>query len=157
MWYRYNAVNFLPNTCTHKDTPRFAREGEVWVSFVFNVWLSSIPVAVVPYIKEHYNGSRYNGTRLYLYLRPTKLERGMGILDSPCPSVRPGVRPSVCRRHGFRSISQVCFGISISNFICMLMVAIDFQRCQFQNSRLAAILNFLVSRLQLYFGFEYQL
>ena len=27
-----------------------------------------------------------------------------GILDSPCPSVRP----SVCRRHGFRSISQVC-------------------------------------------------
>ena len=34
------------------------------------------------------------------------------------------VCPSVCRRHGFRSISQVCFGISISNFICMLMVAI---------------------------------
>ena len=40
--------------------------------------------------------------------------------DSPCLSVRP----SVCRRHGFRSISQVCFGISISNFTCMLMVAI---------------------------------
>ena len=39
-------------------------------------------------------------------------------------SVRPSVRPSVCRRHGFRSISQVCFGISILNFICMLMVAI---------------------------------
>ena len=39
-------------------------------------------------------------------------------------SVCPSVRPSVCRRHGFRSISQVCFGISISNFICMLMVAI---------------------------------
>ena len=45
---------------------------------------------------------------------------GGGILDSPCPSVRP----SVCRRHGFRSITQVCFGISISNFICMLMVVI---------------------------------
>ena len=59
----------------------------------------------------------------YLYPRPTKLEGG--ILDSPCPSVRPSVRPSVCRRHGFRSISQVCFGISISNFICMLMVAIS--------------------------------
>ena len=43
-----------------------------------------------------------------------------GILDSPCPSVCP----SVCRWHGFRSISQVCFGISISNFICMLMVVI---------------------------------
>ena len=39
-------------------------------------------------------------------------------------SVCPSVRPSVCRRHGFRSISQVCFGISISNFICMLMVVI---------------------------------
>ena len=38
--------------------------------------------------------------------------------------VRPSVCPSVCRRHGFRRISQVCFGISISNFICMLMVAI---------------------------------
>ena len=49
---------------------------------------------------------------------------GGGILDSPCPSVRLSVRPSVCRRHGFRSISQVCFGISISNFICILMVAI---------------------------------
>ena len=62
-----------------------------------------------------------------LYPRPTKLEGG--ILDSPCPSVCPSVRlsirPSVCRRHGFRSISQVCFGISISNFICMLMVAIS--------------------------------
>ena len=61
-----------------------------------------------------------------LYPRPTKLEGG--ILDSPCPSVRlsvrPSVRPSVCRRHGFRSISQVCFRISIWNFICILMVVI---------------------------------
>ena len=38
--------------------------------------------------------------------------------------VRLSVRPSVCRWHGFRSISQVCFGISISKFICMLMVVI---------------------------------
>ena len=44
-----------------------------------------------------------------------------GILDSPCPAV---CRLSVCRRHGFQSISQVCFRISISNFICMLMVVI---------------------------------
>ena len=43
-----------------------------------------------------------------------------GILDSPCPSVRP----SVCRRHSFRSISQVSFGISILNFICILKVVI---------------------------------
>ena len=29
----------------------------------------------------------------------------------------PSGRPSVCRRHGFRSITQVCFGVSISNSI----------------------------------------
>ena len=57
----------------------------------------------------------------FLYPRPTKLEGGYtGFTLSVCLSVRP----SVCRRHGFRSISPVCFGISISNFICMLMVAI---------------------------------
>ena len=65
--------------------------------------------------------------QIYLYTPAQWSWRG-GILDSPCPSVRPSVcpsvRPSICRRHGFRSISQVCFGISISNFICMLMVAI---------------------------------
>ena len=52
-----------------------------------------------------------------LYPRPTKLEGGYtGFTLSVCPSV--------CRRHGFRSISQVCFGTSISNFICMLILAI---------------------------------
>ena len=48
-----------------------------------------------------------------------------GFTLSVRPSVCLSVCPSVCRRHGFRSISQVCFGISISNFIWMLMVAID--------------------------------
>ena len=57
---------------------------------------------------------------IYIYIYCSQRSWRGGILDSPCPSVRP----SVCRRHGFRSISQVCFGISISNFICMLMVAI---------------------------------
>ena len=62
---------------------------------------------------------------LLLYPRPTKLEGGYtGFTLSVRLSVCPSVRPSVCRRHGFRSISQVCFGISISNFICMLMVDI---------------------------------
>ena len=55
------------------------------------------------------------------YYTPAQRSWRGGILDSPCPSVCPSVRPSVCRRHGFRSISQVCFGISISNFIYMLM------------------------------------
>ena len=57
--------------------------------------------------------------------RPTKLEGGYtGFTLSVRPSIRPSVRLSVCRRHGFRSISQVSFGISISNFISMLMVAL---------------------------------
>ena len=62
--------------------------------------------------------------RCKLHYTPAQRSWRGGILDSPCPSVCPSVRPSVCRRHGFRSISQVCFGISISNFICMLMVVI---------------------------------
>ena len=64
--------------------------------------------------------------------------------------VRLSVCPSVCRRHGFRSISQVCFGISISNLHVdggHRQKPIDFQRCHFQNGRLAAILDFLVSGL----------
>ena len=67
--------------------------------------------------------------RHLLYPRPTKLEGRytgftLSVRLSVCLSVRLSICPSVCRWHGFRSISQVCFGISISNFICMLMVAI---------------------------------
>ena len=47
----------------------------------------------------------------FLYPRPTKLEGGYTGFTL---SVRLSVCPSVCRQHGFRSISQVCFGISIS-------------------------------------------
>ena len=52
----------------------------------------------------------------FLYPRPTK----WGI-----HFVRPSICPSVCRRLGFRSVTQVCFGISIPNFICMLFVGMD--------------------------------
>ena len=38
-------------------------------------------------------------------------------------SVHPSVYPSICRWHGFQSVSQVCFGILISNSMCMLIVA----------------------------------
>ena len=58
---------------------------------------------------------------------PNEVGGGVYWIHLVRPSVRlsvcPSVRPSVCRRHGFRSISQVCFGISISNFICILTVA----------------------------------
>ena len=40
------------------------------------------------------------------------------------PSDLPCSVSGLCRWHGFRSVSQVCFGVSISNFICMLMVII---------------------------------
>ena len=77
---------------------------------------------------EHGAHSRHITQNRDIFIPPPNEVGGGGILDSPCPSVCPSVRlsvrPSVCRRHGFRSISQVCFGISISNFICMLMVAI---------------------------------
>ena len=69
-----------------------------------------------------------------LYAPPTSLGGGIKLhsffglniywIHLVRPSVCSSVRPSVCRRHGFRSISQVCFGILISNFICILMVAI---------------------------------
>ena len=56
------------------------------------------------------------------YYIPTKHNKGRGgILDSPCPSVCMSVCLSVWKRHGFWSVTQVCFGIS--NFICMLSVS----------------------------------
>ena len=82
----------------------------VWYLFFKFLWLLAISYIFVAHRWRHYT--------------PAQRSWKGGILDSPCPSVRPSVRPSVCRRHGLRSISQVCFGISISNFICMLMVAI---------------------------------
>ena len=63
-------------------------------------------------------------TLLINYTPAQRSWRGGIWIHLVCLSVCPSVRLSVCRRHGFRSISQVCFGISISNFICMLMVAI---------------------------------
>ena len=32
---------------------------------------------------------------------------------------------SVSGQHGFGSVTQVCFGISVSNFMCMSFVAVD--------------------------------
>ena len=57
----------------------------------------------------------------------------------------------LCSWHGFWSITQDCFGVSISNFICMFFCGhgpkpIDFQLCHCQNGRLAAMLDFSVSR-----------
>ena len=66
------------------------------------------------------------------------------------------------RWYGFRNTIQVCFGISISNFMCMFLVAkqkpIDFQPSHFQNCWLAAILDFFwFPSSNFSFGFECQL
>ena len=63
-------------------------------------------------------------------------------------SVGWSILPRVCRRHGFRSITQVCVGISISKKFHKHIVCgygqepVDFQWCHFQNGRLGAILVF---------------
>ena len=87
--------------------------------FIFWVTLHELSNKFLPVVYIHCFIESFMCTSLYP--RPTKLEGGYTGFTL---SVRLSVCPSVCRRHGFRSISQVCFGISISNFICMLMVAI---------------------------------
>ena len=47
--------------------------------------------------------------------------------------VRFSVRSSICRRHGFWSETWVCFGISISNLICMFFVAMGVTLFIFSN------------------------
>ena len=61
--------------------------------------------------------------QLHIYTPAQRSWRGVYWIHLVHPSVSPSFGPSVCRQHGFRS--QVCFGISISYFICMLMVAIS--------------------------------
>ena len=84
---------------------------DVFTGNGYNIWVIVYSILVFSYPAQRSWRGGYTGFTL-----------------SVCPSVRLSVRPSVrlsvCRRHGFWSISQVCFGISISNFICMLMVAI---------------------------------
>ena len=143
-----------------------------------------------------------------LYYTPAQQSwRGVYCFHLVRPSLHLSVRPSVCRRRGFLSISQVSRRISISNFICMLMVGIgrnllifsdvtfkmaawrpywilrfpdsnftlalninfklqlhntyvygfepiDFQQRYFQNGRPAAILDFSVSGLFRWHGFQ---
>ena len=91
------------------------------------LWYPTL-ISILWDICHEYLGENWPCHFTNVFYTPAQRSWRGGILDSPCPAVRPSVcpsfRPSVCRGHGFRSISQVCFGISISNFICMLMVAI---------------------------------
>ena len=83
----------------------------------------------------------------YLYPRPRKLEAG--ILDSPCPSVRP----SVCLQTTWfpENKSSLLWNFNFKFHIHVdgghRQEPIDILWRHFQNGRLAAILHFLVSRL----------
>ena len=79
---------------------------------------------LIPYFSKAVLYSSVKLGNWHSVIIPPPNEVGGGGYTGFTLSVRLSVRPSVCRRHGFRSISQVCFGISISNFICILMVAI---------------------------------
>ena len=111
-----------PHTHTHTqsegDTPKHSHIGAIY---------QHTPPVHLHMVWDHYTpaqrswvGGGYTG--FTLSVRP-----------SARLSVCPSVRLSVCRRHGFRSISQICFGISLSNFICMLMVAIGRSLLLFSN------------------------
>ena len=103
----------------------------------------------------------------YCYALHTSTEvhrRSQVLKIKPYLYPRPSVCPSVRRRHGFRSISQVSFGISISNFICMLMVAIGRSLLIFSdvNIKMAAwwpywIFWFLDSNFTLAFNINFKL
>ena len=77
--------------------------------------------SVFPKVGSHHNAKQY---KMIVIPPPNEVGGGVYWIHLVRPSVCPCVHPSVCRRHGFRSISQVCCGISISNFIYMLMVVI---------------------------------
>ena len=64
--------------------------------------------------KEAFSGSYYTPAQ-----RRQRRWR-WGILHSPCLFFHL----SICRWHGFWNITQVCFRLSVVNFMCMLVVAI---------------------------------
>ena len=116
---------------------------QTWKYRVYMFQLSNIYKTFTAYIKVHkllaYNHTLTEGSCREVYW-----------IHLARPSSRPSVLPSVSRRHDFRSVSQVCFGISIANLMCILIVvvsrnkSIDFQIGHFQDGRLKTILNFVV-------------
>ena len=130
IWLCFKILNLVVITCLLHDDMEMYSEFLYYWPFVMGLhwWLVNFPHKG-PEITEIWcffipPPNEVGGGVYWIHYTPAQRSWRGGILDSPCPSVCPSVRPSVCRRHGFRSISQVCFGISIPNFICMLMVAI---------------------------------
>ena len=113
----YLLVLYIAQMCIGRWSVIHGIKRKPHLSVVWN-WYHFVAIAILH--KPRPTDSADINTRLQLSDTSSIPPMHGGFLLSPCLSVCP----SVCRRHGFRSISQVCFGISISNFICMLMVAI---------------------------------
>ena len=141
MMVTWNVTTFLPTFASHKSA-----------KILFDTWGTERSLKISLAVLDNTAWSRKHYQKLFI-LKDSLREKKLMINDQilwhhmsclantewlfiPRPnevgegytgftlSVRPSVHPSVCRRHGFRSISQDSFGISISNFTCMLMVAI---------------------------------
>ena len=100
-----------PGTCgvTHHSACGVKPGDPTSVWWRVQPWLLMQKCGKFPFYHDHYTPAQRSWRGVYwIYL------------------VRPSLCPPVCRWHGFWSISQVSFGIIISNFICMLMVAIGF-------------------------------
>ena len=105
-------------------------------------------------ISEHNKTKMYDPDMLITFLMfsiqtfYTPAQR-RGILDSPCPSVRPSVRLQTTwfPEHKSSLLWNFNFKFHIRIDSGHRQEPIDFQRRHFQNDRLAAILDFLVSSL----------
>ena len=94
----------------------FTTNGKI-IEVLFPDFATSCPDIVL--VSNHY----LHYSSVFLYPHPTELEGG---IQSPCPSVCP----SICRWHGFQSISQVW------NFKFQFHMHIDYghRPCHFQKA-----------------------
>ena len=74
-----------------------------------------------------------SGVYWILLVRPFLHPSGVYWILLVRPFLHPSVHPSVWRWHGFRSVTQVCCGISILTFICMFFVAMGRSLFNFSN------------------------
>ena len=106
------------------------------LSYLVCSWISPYNTYSLFTAYLHFQRKFWSFTTVLLFIvfyTPAQRSWWGGILESPCPSVCLSVCPSVCRWHCFWSVTRVCFGISIWNFICMLLVAMGRSLLIFSN------------------------
>ena len=107
-------VSHFPDLCTLLYT--YLSTLDYWTKIVYYLFTQTSPVAHTSALTPTYIKSQK------LPNWPISKELGLGRMLLPHWKLL--FFSGLCRGHGFRSVSQVCFGISISNFICLLMVVI---------------------------------